>query len=546
MPWDRESKEWVLDDARAYDVGLSDDAGGGNPLGFAMKVGHAPRQDEVSHLDDYIKWTLYGVKPDTAKPPLKSLQIRYDEPGMESQADGIRMTMYYYDNAAHPSANFSGHFNYDYKEQDKCGLYGIEGGPNWCMSENNANATYRAFNFPHHTASYYAMYRIARNHEHLTTYQSWEWYLHRAANTTLKFGSPSVGVMDGTMFREVLRCVKEEASVQDGAVDWSSLASQIEANMYRRAEGFAAQEYPYGSEFSFDTTGQEEVVVWLKHFANSTNNWAAAAKRTVDHILSYMRSSPTWAFHGGARSWGDLGNNGKWMVSSGTGFETRGNMHYRSGLNMIPLIEWYRANPDDFFLLEISMGAQAGQLANIDETGAPSMMLHMLPHVLDYDPHSGDFGLGFFGHTLETGAYLVKHADFGNLCFQCDIVTDGVGSDDTVVFVPRDSYRLRAYLEPLGLHLQLDTGIFKSISLSLTSRRVEIEFDTSAPSNSTFSIRRLRIDKEGVNRPGKNFKITEPTAAELKRSAYEVPYTTSRIVITYDNSDVLADEVLFV
>jgi hypothetical protein len=46
---------------------------------------------------------------------------------------------------------------------------------------------------------------------------------------------------------------------------------------------------------------------------------------------------------------------------------------------MIPLIEWYRANPDDFYLLEISMGAIAGQLTNIDETGATSMMWHAYP-----------------------------------------------------------------------------------------------------------------------------------------------------------------------
>ena len=76
MPWDRHAKTWVLDDSRAYDVGLSDDAGGGNPLGFAIKVAYAPTQHHVTRLDDYVKWTLYGVKPDTAKPPLKSLQIR--------------------------------------------------------------------------------------------------------------------------------------------------------------------------------------------------------------------------------------------------------------------------------------------------------------------------------------------------------------------------------------------------------------------------------------------------------------------------------------
>ena len=97
MPYDRETREHVLDDSRAYDVGLSDDAGGGNPLGFAMKVGHAPVQQEVTRLDDYIKWTLFGVKTDTAKPPYKSLQIRPEdvEAGADpSTLDGIRMTMY--------------------------------------------------------------------------------------------------------------------------------------------------------------------------------------------------------------------------------------------------------------------------------------------------------------------------------------------------------------------------------------------------------------------------------------------------------------------
>jgi hypothetical protein len=38
MPWDREDKRHVLQDGRPFVVGLSDDAGGGGPLGFASKV----------------------------------------------------------------------------------------------------------------------------------------------------------------------------------------------------------------------------------------------------------------------------------------------------------------------------------------------------------------------------------------------------------------------------------------------------------------------------------------------------------------------------
>lgn len=66
-----------------------------------------------------------------------------------------------------------------------------------------------------------------------------------------------------------------------------------------------------------------------------------------------MRDSATWAYHGGGRSWGDVGNNGKYLATFGTGSQDRGQMHYRAGLNMIPLLEWYRKHPDDFFTLQV-------------------------------------------------------------------------------------------------------------------------------------------------------------------------------------------------
>ena len=137
MPYDRHDRAHVLDDSRAYDVGLSDDAGGGNPLGFAIKVAYAPTQFEVDRLDEYVKWTLYGVKtPENcpqchAKPPYKSLQIRPEdcipELGRKNGSqcgneDTIRMTMYYYD-TDDKSYNWSGHWPYNYSEADKIGQY---------------------------------------------------------------------------------------------------------------------------------------------------------------------------------------------------------------------------------------------------------------------------------------------------------------------------------------------------------------------------------------------------------------------------------------
>jgi hypothetical protein len=132
MPWDREDGTWVLDDSRAYIVGLSDDAGAAQNLAAAMKVAWAPTQDEVTAKDDYVKWTLFGTKPATAKGPLRSLQ--------EPDTWGVRMTMYYYCATPGTCDGSTGEdFRYNYTEEDKCSM--PVGGPIWCMTENMANAT---------------------------------------------------------------------------------------------------------------------------------------------------------------------------------------------------------------------------------------------------------------------------------------------------------------------------------------------------------------------------------------------------------------------
>ena len=251
MPWDRslcaDGKPCghVLNDARAYDVGISDDAGGGNPLCLASKVRAAPTQHEADRIDEYIQWTLYGIKTDTAKPPFKSLQIREGEGGNEN---GIRMTMFYY--AADLNNNNSGHFEWNYTEADKCHL--PFGGPTWCMTENMANATYRGFNLPHHTASYWAMYTVAR-FTALKTRMPWQWYLERAAKTCFKFGTSSVGFMDGTVAREVLNALTTEG-VENAT--FASYADTLSANMLVRQKHWASTPYPYGSEFGFVRRGE--------------------------------------------------------------------------------------------------------------------------------------------------------------------------------------------------------------------------------------------------------------------------------------------------
>ena len=392
-----------------------------------------------------------------------------------------------------------------------------------------------------------------------------------------------IGYMDGTVFREVLRSVLEEnqtASVTsiDGVADttgnaqtpkptcwdkkqatgtcWGILGEMLTAQNEQRAKIWSTKLWPYGSEFGYDTTGQEEVVVWTLYFG-----YDEAAKRTVDHILSYMRSLPNWSFMGGADS-GDVANGGKWLTTAGTGQRDMGKMHYRAGLNQIPLSEWYRTHPDDFFLLEIAVGAQAGQLTNIDENGAPSIYFHSMPHVMEHDAYSGDYGLGFFGISLETGATLVLHPALGPLCYLCDLAivtpaaasaaasaaaanpeTAGSTGSSTGVFElwPLDAYRQRVYLEPLGLWLQADAGTFTCVRLDLPQRRIIVRFAADAAAKPSYTKLRLRADQ--VSRPGlrpamKNIRPVGSPMAAYVRAAWELPPLTAgaalNVTMTWD------------
>lgn len=245
------------------------------------------------------------------------------------------------------------------------------------------------------------------------------------------------------------------------------------------------------------------------------------------------------------------------MPSSGTtaNFQTRGNFHYRAGLNSIPLLEFYRRDPDDYnaiMLLEIGLGAQAGTLMSIDsDTGEPSMALHMLPHILDYDPHSGDFGLGFFGHSLEAASYVVfDNKSFDGLglwmCYLCNYIEERPRRLDESLSTaealnygpfsisPVDSYRSKVFLEPLGLYINMDTGKIKRVDIDLRRRTIMVHFDLK--NARTYNTIRMRLEKTCSSkiRPGVNFSPKDRSPHDTNRGAFTFEYGTERVEIGWN------------
>ena len=64
--------------------------------------------------------------------------------------------------------------------------------------------------------------------------------------------------------------------------------------------------------------------MWLQNFG-----FVDSANRTLTSMLSFMNTVPNWAYNGGARSIGDLGNNGLWFVNRGTERVLQVSVHVR-------------------------------------------------------------------------------------------------------------------------------------------------------------------------------------------------------------------------
>ena len=123
---------------------------------------------------------------------------------------------------------------------------------------------------------------------------------------------------------------------------------------------------------------------------------------------------------------------------------------------------------------------------------------------------SGDYGIGFWGLSHNMGAYLVQgHLGQEWLCFLCkaDVQYDtdctpgsGVGLGSTggtgksaaaskghacaegarITMRPTDAYRRRVYLQPWGLYLISEGGIFESLHIDASAGLIKITFEASA------------------------------------------------------------------
>jgi hypothetical protein len=469
ISYDREANHWVTQDSRVWIAGLSDEAGADSWLALAMKEFGAPEKDEVAKLEQFVDGVLWG-------------HLQYKD-GPEQY--GVRKSLFYYQPDKFPAGFYRD--DLDWKSWTS-----------W--SEKASEAVDRSFNYPHVASAYWVMYRLSRNHAGLVMNHPWQWYLDHAYETTLammKFAPyyTQFGQMEGDVFVYILDDLKREGMTTE--------AMALESAMRKRADHWNTEQYPFGSEMPWDSTGQEEVYAWTKYFG-----FEDKAQTTLDAVLGYDPTLPSWGYNGSARRYWDFIYGGKVQRLE------RQLHHYGSGINAIPLLAAYRQHPEDLYLLRVGYGGTMGELTNIDQAGFASAAFHSFPDMLSFDPYSGDYGSGFWGFAANTATYVVRDDSLGWLSFGGDLQERG----NVIRVIPLDAFRSRLYLAPMGLWLTLDAGRFRQAALDMRTGEVRL---TLEPATATTSEARLRIEqpatvgRAGTYRPDAQFRT--------ERGAYVVP-----------------------
>lgn len=469
MTYDRQANAIVTEDPRVWIAGLSDEGGAGSWLAAAMKEFGQPDQDELGKYQQFVDKVLWG-----------GIQYKRDE-----DRYGVRKSLFYYQ----PGDVLGSYYRSD-----------VDWGSWTSWNKEQSEAVDRSYNYPHVAAAYWVMYRLARYHQGLVTGHPWQWYLMHAYRTSIAMtefapGLARFGQMEGDIFLEILQDLEREGM--------SGQAAYLTQVMRERADRWKQEAYPFGSEMPWDSTGQEEVYAWMKYFG-----YEDKADVTLQAILGYDPTIPSWGYNGSARRYWDFIYAGKVERLE------RQLHHYGSGINAIPLLAEYREHPDDFYLLRVGYGGTTGALTDIDQDGFASAAFHSFPDRMKFDPYSGDYGPNFFGHAFDTATYIVKHPEFGWLAFGGNVTTRG----DKVTVAPLDSFRMRVYIAPVGLWLTLDAGKFGLVEFDSRTglTRVGLAPATAFTPAAFLRVRQpARIDSVGTYHPSGSLQTA--------RGAYVVP-----------------------
>jgi hypothetical protein len=367
----------------------------------------------------------------------------------------------------------------------------------WCpagTSSTHINGCYydRPYAYPHAFNTYFGMYKIAHRYPTLISYHDpADTYLMRAyyilnalyngtGDTLLDGGSPG---KPGTGYMGEQTLPEIQAALS--AAGHTSEAQVVGGVLTQLYQAFKGNPYPYGSEYTYDNTGEEAVYT--------------AAKAAGDTTMMGEVDAKTRACRGQQPAW-------YWYTDPVTlNGESFWQLQYTAALAGYAMDDWLRSGNSTQPEVDERL-SYAAKLANVGAInsgqidsnpgnlgavawtyqamkGGPSDRIDYALVEQDADLHddwwqmSGEADLGLFGAVRILSSDVAVDPIFGLLGYGCDVTKSGTVYSVT----PRDGVLKRLNLITEQLHVELDVDTYTAAQVATTKDYLQLALENQVP-----------------------------------------------------------------
>jgi hypothetical protein len=339
----------------------------------------------------------------------------------------------------------------------------------WCPAgtgPNNINNCYydRAYAYPHAFNTFFSMYKVANLYPQITTYNhTADTYLLRAydiLNTLYSgHGDPGTGYMGEQTLPEIARALN--------AAGHTAESQRVTKVLTQLHTAFQGNPYPYGSEYTYDNTGEEAV-----YTAAKANNDNAILKAVNLKTRACRGQEPAWYWYAdpvtlNGEGWWQFQYTAAlagycmddWVRSQSTTPELDERLSYAAKIANISAINSGQIDATPANLGTVAWTYQAMK-GNEYRGNAEHGKLHN-----GWREMAGEADLGLFGAIRILSADVAVDPTFGLYGYGCDVTEAGTCYQIT----PHDGVFKRLNLITQKLYLELNRDQYSGATVSTTN-----------------------------------------------------------------------------
>lgn len=348
----------------------------------------------------------------------------------------------------------------------------------------NTDVLYRGYAYPHIYNTYFSMYKIAKLYPDLIDYkETADTYLMRAYGIfkALYDGPVSynwqTGLMGESTTPEIIQALREAGHLAE--------ANDLTVKMATKYDNFKNTKYPYGSEYSYDNTGEEAVYTLAKMNGNVSmmNKINAKTRATRGQMpVWYYYADPVtitgenwWNFQYSVSLVGAAMDD--WVRNHSANPEVDQRMSYAAKIANVGAINSGQISSDPANIGASSWTYQA-EKGNYGAEG-----LDGGPLFNGWRGMTGESDLGLFGAIRILSADVSRDPLFGLTGYGAEVTE----TPDFYEITPQDGVfqRLNLITEKLGIELERDQYTFAKVAKAKNGVKLEMKNVTPGKAHTT-------------------------------------------------------------